>query len=95
LTGGFETDYTYELGFDRERSLKDQRVRGLVPGSAAEKAGLREGDDLLGWQILVDTAKKTTLQVRRGNQARDIEYFPRAAGKKMLQFHPASRPAKP
>jgi predicted metalloprotease with PDZ domain len=37
----------FELGFDDRRSLGESKIRGLVAGSAAAKAGLREGDTLV------------------------------------------------
>ena len=88
LTGHVETVHAYELGFDRERSLRDKRVRGLVAGSAAGKAGLREGDELITWEIPGETDAQVQLQIRRAGQARTIDYYPRGAPSKVLQFKP-------
>ena len=89
LTGRVKPTYEYELGFDRERSLKQQRVTGLVDGSAAAKAGLREGDELLGWDIHGDVNKKIQLQVLRDKKVKAIRYFPRGKKSFTLQFTPA------
>jgi len=88
LRGRVRTVYEYELGFDRGRSLKDERVRGLVNGSAAAKAGLREGDELVGWDIHGDADKRIRLQVLRDRKLKNISYFPRGERRFILQFTP-------
>lgn len=88
LTGKIEAVYAYELGFDRERSLGQQRIVGLVAGSAAAKAGLREGDELAGWSIFSDSDRKTVLRVLRGGQVKTVAYFPRGERIDVLQFRP-------
>ena len=82
--------YEYELGFDRDQSLKRRRVQGLVSGSAAEEAGLRDGDELAGWKIHGDTDKKILLQVLRGDGVKEIRYYPRGRRSFILQFEPAA-----
>ncbi|MFQ5805087.1 MAG: hypothetical protein ACE5I3_01415, partial [Phycisphaerae bacterium] len=72
LVGKLTEVYEYELGFGRARSLKDRKVRGLVSGSAAEKAGLREGDRLLGWNLYGDPDTPTKLKVQRGEKTDDL-----------------------
>ncbi len=88
LVGKLTEVYEYELGFDRARSLRDRKVRGLVPGSAAEKAGLHEGDRLLGWSLQNDPDRPTKLHVQRGEQTRTITYHPRGAKCVVVQFRP-------
>jgi hypothetical protein len=72
----------YELGFDPEVLVeKDRIVRGLVPGSEAEKAGLRNGDRLVR-PVPQDVAAssqtyKLTYPVRRGTEEFTISYLPR------------------
>lgn len=78
--------YSFELGFDRERSLKDRKVRGLVPGSAAERAGLRAGDRLLGWNLNNDPDQPTRLRVERAGKEQTITYYPRGAKRVVPQF---------
>jgi predicted metalloprotease with PDZ domain len=89
LVGKLTEVYAYELGFDQTRSLADRKVRGLVSGSAAEKAGLREGDRLLGWSLQSDPDMPTRLQVQRGGRAETITYYPRGDKRVVLQFQPS------
>jgi len=87
---GKSTDvYTFELGFDRASSLKDKKVRGLVRGSAAQAAGLRERDLLAGWSIPADPDQPVRLQVQRGGETQTIEYYPRGRKASVTQFAPA------
>ena len=89
LVGQIQPTYEYELGFDRDESLAVKRVSGLVPGSAAAKAGLREGDVLASYHIYGDPNKKIELHIRRGKLTKTIRYYPRAARQDVLQFRPA------
>lgn len=43
--------WAYELGFDREQTFKRQVATGVRRGSAAHRAGLREGVALDGWSV--------------------------------------------
>ena len=88
LAGAVETIHDFALGFDRKRSLKDKRVRGLVAGSAAAAAGLKEGDELTGWNVHGNPKQAIRLQVRRDGELRVIEYLPRGAERDLLQFAP-------
>lgn len=89
FTGKVKPVYEYVLGFDRERTLADQRVRGLAAGTPAAQAGVKEGDELAGWTIPGDTDKKVELKVRRDGKVKTISYFPRGAKTEVLQFTPA------
>lgn len=72
----------YELGFDPAVLIEPDRVvRGLVPGSEAEKAGLRNGDRLVT-PVPQDVAASNqsyeiTLPIRRGDREFEITYLPR------------------
>jgi predicted metalloprotease with PDZ domain len=88
LTGKMTTVYAYEVGFDQARSLKDRKVRGLVPGSAAAEAGLRDGDQLLGWDLGGDPDLPVKLSVQRGQQNHVITYYPRGEGRVVMQYTP-------
>lgn len=90
LVGAVQTVHDFELGFDRKRSLADKHVRGLVTGSAAAAAGLREGDVLTGWSLHSDPERMIRVQVRRDGKLRVIEYYPRGAARELLQFAPAN-----
>ena len=89
LVGEVTAVYAFALGFDRERSLKEKRVRGLVAGSAAAEAGLQEDDELAGWSIYGESDKEVQLKVRRDGQLETISYLPRGKQATALQFRPA------
>ncbi len=72
----------YELGFEPAVLTESpRRVRGLVPGSAAQAAGLREGDIILKPvpqdQIQGEETGLLTLSIRRGDESTEITYLPR------------------
>lgn len=72
----------YELGFEPAVLTESpRRVRGLVPGSAAQAAGLREGDIILKPvpqdQIQGEQTGLLTLSIRRGDESTEITYLPR------------------
>lgn len=92
FTGTVKPIYSYDPGFD-ETSYADKRVRGLKPGSSAEQAGLRDGDELLGWDVRPDPDFKAKVTVRRGALKQTIAYYPRGERYDVLQFSPARRTA--
>jgi hypothetical protein len=63
--------------FSGERKL----VKGVVKGSAAEAAGLREGDEILEFTDFLEAIDapdaRMNLKIRRGGEERHIEYVPR------------------
>ncbi|MES2058068.1 MAG: peptidase M61 [Pseudomonadota bacterium] len=72
----------YELGFDSAVLAEPKRiVRGLVAGSAAAAAGLRDGDDIVvpvpqdAIQGIQD--QRLALSIRRNGEALSITYLPR------------------
>ena len=72
----------YELGFDSKVLMEPSRiVRGLVPGSAAERAGLRNGDEILKPvpqdSIQADQTAILHLEIRRDGQVFPLSYLPR------------------
>lgn len=89
FVGRVEDVYEYALGFDRERSLRERRVHGLVAGSPAQRAGLREGDALAGWSLYGDADRESLLQVERDGAVLAIRFHPRGAATRVLQFRPA------
>ncbi|MBS0612961.1 MAG: peptidase M61 [Proteobacteria bacterium] len=72
----------YELGFEPAVLTESPRiVRGLLPGSAAQAAGLRNGDEILR-PVPQDKIQGTQdewlhLAIRRGDAKLDISYLPR------------------
>jgi predicted metalloprotease with PDZ domain len=72
----------YELGFDSKVLIEPKRiVRGLVAGSAAERAGVRNGDAIIKPVpqdgVQADQQATLTLLIRRGDQTLSITYRPR------------------
>ncbi|MDG3439280.1 hypothetical protein [Nitrospirillum amazonense] len=72
----------YQLGFDPEVLIQPKRiVHGLIPGSAAADAGLREGDEIVKpvpQDMIQGNQQATlTLQIRRDGQVFPITYLPR------------------
>ena len=41
----------YQLGFDRDVLLKDKLIQGIDIKSNAYKAGLRDGQEVIGWDL--------------------------------------------
>ena len=72
----------YEVGFSPEVLTEPRRiVRNLVPGSNAEAAGLRNGDEIVKpvpQDVLqLDQNAMETLQIRRDEKVFAITYLPR------------------
>jgi predicted metalloprotease with PDZ domain len=79
---------SYELGFDFDRSRETQTVTGLVAGSAAEKAGLREGQRLAGWSVRQgDATEPVKIRVRTWMGEKVVRYLPVSAPRPVPQFH--------
>jgi predicted metalloprotease with PDZ domain len=85
----------YELGFE-PASLAEKRrvVRGLVPESAADRAGLRNGDLIVNPvpqdAIQGDQGATLRLVVERGGRQFEIEYLPRGATVQARQWERVS-----
>lgn len=84
----------YELGFEPKALTESPRiVRGLVPGSTAEAAGLRNGDQILRpvpqdhLQGSQDAILK--LSIRRGESTLEISYLPRGETVQAWQWEPS------
>ena len=73
----------FELGFDERKSLyaKEKRITGLVKGSAAQHAGLKNGDMILNnvnpRELRDNENLKIKLELQRGDKKLTIEYLPR------------------
>ncbi|WP_321470204.1 hypothetical protein [uncultured Paludibaculum sp.] len=85
----------YELGFDPGVLIEPRRVvRGLVAGSAAARAGLRDGDEIVRPvpQDAVQARQDATLtlHVTRAGRALEITYVPRGETVDAWQWRMAS-----
>lgn len=72
----------FELGFDSASlTASPRRIKGLVPGSAADKAGMRNGDAITT-PVVLDAIQgepnaELTIHLQRGGQPLAITYLPR------------------
>ncbi|MGB8602222.1 MAG: hypothetical protein WCD42_08510 [Rhizomicrobium sp.] len=74
----------FELGFSENSLHGDKKIiSGLVPGSAAEKAGLRNGDEVLQFSNVSDLLfhwhQHMQMTVRRAGKDITIDYAPHGA----------------
>jgi hypothetical protein len=76
-------DRPFQIGFARASLNDDRVVRDLVPGSAAEQAGVRNGDVIVETsdinEVRRDEALSLTLTLRRGETQTTVTYLPRGA----------------
>jgi predicted metalloprotease with PDZ domain len=69
----------FELGFD-PASYKDGKLRGLVRGSAADRAGLREGEKVKGGEMISGVSSREVLVVvEREGKEKTISFLPQGA----------------
>ena len=77
----------FDLGFDFDRSMQAKRVCGVRPGSAAERAGLRDGLPLEGWSVYRgDLEREAVLQVVVDGEPRTLSYRPVTEGGQVPRF---------
>ena len=73
----------FQLGFARASLNDDRIVRGVVAGSAAAQAGVRDGDAIVEVSDVAkaraDDAQTLTLTLRRGESRTTVTYLPRGA----------------
>lgn len=71
----------FQLGFARASLNDDRVVRELVPGSAADRAGVKNGDVVVESSdindVRRDEALSLTLTLRRGEAQQTVTYLPR------------------
>jgi len=84
----------FDLGFDPKSLVGDVKtIRGLVPGSAAEQAGIRNGD-VVTYAVAMDGVQSNpqamlTLQVTRGEDRFPVTYLPRGEEVDVYQWRRA------
>ncbi|MBL8770453.1 MAG: hypothetical protein JNK30_03650 [Phenylobacterium sp.] len=73
----------FQLGFARASLNDDRVVRDLEPGSAADQAGVRNGDVIVEASDISEVRKDETrpliLTLRRGDATTTVSYLPRGA----------------
>ena len=86
-----------DLGFDRRVYDGYPRHQGAEPGSAAEQAGLREGDAVTGGTDASDPGFKydepVTVTVMRAGKAMTFKFLPR--GKTVIGYRWVRNPGVP
>ena len=79
---------TFDLGFDRETLLSENHVSGVNPDSAVFRAGLRDGQEIVGSSIWWDdVSKPIRLKIRTGDGQQSIEYVPTGKSVPIPQYH--------
>jgi hypothetical protein len=81
----------YQLGFDPASLVSQPRiVRGLIAGSAAARAGVRDGDEILHPvaqdNVQADQHATLTLELRRGAETFTLTYLPRGEAVEAYQW---------
>ncbi|HTQ56428.1 MAG TPA: hypothetical protein VMI94_18290 [Bryobacteraceae bacterium] len=79
---------SFDAGFAVSASTDARRVMGVRPEGPAFRAGLRDGQELLGWSIYNDQPDKMakfTIRTAAGRQT--IEYYPRGETRTVPQYH--------
>ncbi len=74
----------YELGFDAKPSFAERKISGVITGSNAEKAGLRDGMTLIDWTLEAGRpAREASVTVDVSGVARTLRFLP--AGTRLVQ----------
>jgi predicted metalloprotease with PDZ domain len=90
----FQERALYELGFDSVKSFADRRVAGVVAGSRADQAGLRDGMEMKGWSASIgDASHEATVTVVDNGALREIRFFPASAKTVLLPVYAAKTSA--
>ncbi|TPV96186.1 MAG: hypothetical protein B7733_06070 [Myxococcales bacterium FL481] len=77
----------FEAGFDVDASFDAYVVQGVVAGSAAHRAGLRDGQHLEGFDLhWGDVERPVRLTVRDGQRQRKLEFLPIGAARVVPGF---------
>ena len=66
------SDTGFELGFDHDATLRDQVVTGVVEGSAAQGAGLRDGQTLAGRISITQGRKDVPVELELGVMSAEV-----------------------
>jgi len=83
---------TFDLGFDKEILLSKNYISGVKPDSAAFRAGIRDGQQIVGVSIYWDdVSKPVRLKIHSSTGQQIIEYFPTRKSVPIPQYHPQNR----
>jgi len=82
-----EASPKFDLGFDSKSTQGDGVVFGVEPSSEAYKAGLRDGQRLVGWSFSRgDTSREVRLRIMTDHGDQVLKYYPRGAEVSPQQF---------
>lgn len=81
----------FDMGFDIRSTVgPDKMVRGLIAGSEAAKAGVREGDKILSGgpsdTLQAHVTRTVSLELERNGQPLSVTYLPRGAAVDAYQW---------
>jgi predicted metalloprotease with PDZ domain len=73
-----DTEYrSFDAGFDFKKSFKTLVVSGVVPDSNAHKAGLRDGQKLVTWGMVLDNPRRQArVTIFEGATQKELKYYP-------------------
>jgi predicted metalloprotease with PDZ domain len=78
----------FDLGFDEDVLRAKKQISAVKPDSEAFKAGVRDGQEVVGMSIYFgDVSKPVRLTVRSDGGRQTIEYFPRGKPISVPQYH--------
>ena len=78
--GKFQQRARFELGFESKSPLVGQAISGVVVGSQAERAGLRDGMMVKSWSSHNNAStREVTVTVIERDATRDIKFLPASA----------------
>lgn len=80
---------TFDLGFDLAASSAAGSITGVLPGSAAFRAGLGNGQRLYGKLSVYNNQpeKIAIVEISDGEATRAIEYYPKGAPVHVMHYH--------
>jgi predicted metalloprotease with PDZ domain len=68
---------SFDAGFDFKKSFKTLVVSGVVPDSNAHKAGLRDGQKLVTWGMVLDNPRRQArVTIVEGVTQKELKYYP-------------------
>jgi predicted metalloprotease with PDZ domain len=83
ITAVHRTDHIFQLGFARASLSDGGVIRDLASDSAAARAGIKEGDQVVTVKGLVEArkyeARSLSVTLRRADQQIEVTYVPRGA----------------
>ncbi len=92
LEGRWVSKSTFELGFDFDHALQAKKIRGLRPDSAAARAGVLDGQTVLGLDVMQgDPTREVELVVEAPDGPRRLRFLPAGPERKVPGFVPRER----